>query len=57
MPTKRLQPHKGIGTNRPADGRNSAWMYYDFPGWVFTLAYVAFLLAVVLSWRLIPPER
>jgi hypothetical protein len=35
----------------------SAWMYYDFPGWVFTLAYVAFLLAVVLSWRLIPPER
>ncbi|MFP6562228.1 DUF2784 domain-containing protein [Paraburkholderia sp. B3] len=35
----------------------SVWMYYDFPGWVFTLAYVAFLLAVVLTWRLIPPER
>ncbi|WP_027797123.1 DUF2784 domain-containing protein [Paraburkholderia acidipaludis] len=35
----------------------SAWMYYDFPGWVFTLAYVAFLLAVVLTWRLIPPRR
>jgi hypothetical protein len=34
----------------------SAWMYYDFPGWVFTVAYVAFLLAVLITWRLIPPR-
>ena len=33
----------------------SAWLYYDFPGWVFVLAYVAFLLAVVVTWRRIPP--
>ncbi|MBC8750702.1 hypothetical protein OKW43_007070 [Paraburkholderia sp. WC7.3g] len=34
----------------------SAWLYYDFPGWVFVLAYVAFLLAVILTWYRIPPR-
>lgn len=34
----------------------SAWMYYDLPGWVFALAYVAFLVAVVVTWRRIPPK-
>lgn len=33
----------------------SAWLYLDFPAWVFTLAYVAFFLAVVVTWRRIPP--
>ena len=33
----------------------SAWLYYDFPGWVFVFAYVAFLLAVIVTWRRIPP--
>ena len=34
----------------------SAWLYYDFPAWAFTLAYVAFLLAVIVTWRRIPPR-
>ncbi|SAK81383.1 hypothetical protein AWB80_05205 [Caballeronia pedi] len=35
----------------------SAFLYFDFPVWVFTLAYVAFFLAVVVTWRRIPPRR
>ena len=31
-------------------------LYYDFPEWVFTAAYVAVTLAVALAWRLIPPR-
>ncbi|MFM0122203.1 DUF2784 domain-containing protein [Paraburkholderia sp. RL18-101-BIB-B] len=34
----------------------SRLLYYDLPGWVFTLLYVAFGLVVLLTWRLIPPE-
>ncbi|BBU31537.1 hypothetical protein BTHE68_52710 [Burkholderia sp. THE68] len=34
-----------------------AFLYFDFPAWVFTLAYVAFFLAVVATWRGIPPRR
>ncbi|MGU7778726.1 DUF2784 domain-containing protein [Burkholderia sp. PU8-34] len=34
----------------------SVWMYYDFPGWVFAVTYVAFLLVVAITWRLIPPR-
>lgn len=34
----------------------SAWLYYDFPGWVFVLAYTAFLLAVILTWFRIRPR-
>ncbi|WP_296650222.1 DUF2784 domain-containing protein [Paraburkholderia sp.] len=34
----------------------SALLYYDFPGWVFTVLYVAFLLAVAITWRLVPPK-
>jgi len=33
-----------------------ACLYWDLPGWAFTLAYVAFLLAVVVTWRRIPPD-
>lgn len=33
----------------------SAWLYYDLPPWVFAVSYVAFLLAVVVTWRRIPP--
>jgi hypothetical protein len=33
----------------------STCLYLDFPAWVFTLAYVAFFLAVVVTWRRIPP--
>ena len=45
-----------------ADGRSfvGRWMsqllYYDFPEWAFTLAYVLYALATLASLRLIPPH-
>ncbi|WP_323121269.1 DUF2784 domain-containing protein [Burkholderia alba] len=32
------------------------WLFYTFPGWVFAAAYVAFLVAVVLTWWRVPPR-
>ena len=32
-------------------------LYYDAPGWVFTLAYSMFGLAVVATWWWFPPRR
>ena len=32
-------------------------MFYDFPEWVFTLAYIAFALAVAATYWLVPPAR
>jgi hypothetical protein len=38
-------------------GRWLAWLlYYDLPEWVFTVAYVAFALAVIACWWAIPPR-
>ena len=38
-------------------GRWLAWLlYYDLPEWVFASAYAAFALAVIWSWRAIPPR-
>jgi len=31
-------------------------LYYDFPAWAFTVAYVLFALAVLLTWRYVPPR-
>ncbi|GLU35090.1 DUF2784 domain-containing protein [Trinickia caryophylli] len=31
-------------------------LYYDLPTWVFTAAYVAFALAVLVAWRFVPPR-
>lgn len=31
-------------------------MFYQFPEWVFTIAYVAFTLAVAATWWLVPPH-
>ncbi|MGH8718823.1 MAG: DUF2784 domain-containing protein [Burkholderiales bacterium] len=31
-------------------------LYYDFPEWVFTLAYIVFALMVALTYWLIKPE-
>lgn len=30
-------------------------MFYDFPAWAFTIAYVTFALAVALTFWLVPP--
>lgn len=35
----------------------SAWLFYDFPAWVFVFVYVLFFLSVVLTWWWIPPRR
>jgi hypothetical protein len=32
-------------------------LFYDFPDWVFTTAYVLFALAVVITWRSVRPQR
>jgi len=32
-------------------------LYYDFPGWVFIMAYLLFALAVVITFIRIKPER
>ncbi len=32
-------------------------IFYDFPAWVFLVAYVAFALLVVLTFLLVPPQR
>jgi hypothetical protein len=31
-------------------------LYYDFPEWVFAIAYCGFALAVAWAWRAIPPR-
>lgn len=31
-------------------------LFYDFDPWVFTLAYTAFGILVLLAWLLVPPE-
>lgn len=38
-------------------GRWLAWLlYYDFPNWVFAVAYCLFAAAVAWTWRSIPPR-
>ncbi|MBI4195145.1 MAG: DUF2784 domain-containing protein [Betaproteobacteria bacterium] len=32
-------------------------LFYDFPEWVFTAAYVLFALVVAACWWFVPPER
>lgn len=32
-------------------------LFYDFPGWVFTSAYVAFALVVAATWYFVRPAR
>lgn len=32
-------------------------LFYDFPGWVFTAAYVAFALIVAATWWWIRPKK
>ena len=32
-------------------------MFYEFPGWMFTVAYVLFALAVAATWLFVRPAR
>ncbi|HSQ05509.1 MAG TPA: DUF2784 domain-containing protein [Burkholderiales bacterium] len=34
-----------------------ALLFYDFPEWVFTAAYVAFALAVIATYWVVPPAK
>jgi uncharacterized protein DUF2784 len=46
---------RGVGTERSFIGRwVTRFLYYDFPEWVFAIAYCAFTLAVVGAWWLVP---
>jgi uncharacterized protein DUF2784 len=48
---------RGGGTERSFIGRWVArLLYYDFPEWVFATAYCAFALAVLWTWRAVPPR-
>ena len=31
-------------------------LFYDFPPWAFTVAYIAFALVVAATWRFVRPE-
>ncbi|MDO8990784.1 MAG: DUF2784 domain-containing protein [Sideroxyarcus sp.] len=33
------------------------FLFYDFPNWVFTFAYTAFAIMILLSWLMVPPNR
>ena len=47
----------GVPGERSFIGRwVSRLLYYDLPEWVFALAYVSFALAVIWSWRAVPPR-
>lgn len=47
--------------HRPGTGFVERWidriMFYDFPGWVFILAYTAFAVCVAITWVTVPPTR
>jgi hypothetical protein len=30
-------------------------LYYDLPEWLFTMVYVAFMLAIAAAWHYVPP--
>jgi hypothetical protein len=32
-------------------------LFYDLPPWMFTVAYIAFAAAVVLTWFAVPPDK
>ena len=34
-----------------------AWLFWNWPAWVFTTIYVAFGMLVALTWWLLPPRR
>jgi len=48
---------RGVGTERSFIGRWVArFLYYDFPEWVFAIAYCVFTAGVIGAWWLVPPQ-
>ena len=33
------------------------WLYWDFPAWVFIVAYSKFAALVAVTWKLVPPIK
>lgn len=32
-------------------------LFYDFPAWIFTMAYTVFGILVLIAWMLVPPKH
>jgi len=48
---------RGVPQQQSFVGRWVAWLlYYDLPEWVFAVTYCAFALAVIWTWRAVPPR-
>ncbi len=49
------------GGNAYADSFIAHWLhailFYDFPSWVFTVAYTLFGIVVLIAWLRVPPSR
>lgn len=56
-----LRARAGVAESGAGQGFIAAWLsrllYYDAPGWVFTLAYSLFGLLVAATWWRFPPQR
>jgi hypothetical protein len=51
----RLRGGEGIGEDFIARWLHRL-LYYDFPAWVFSVAYVAFAAVVAATWLMVPPD-
>jgi uncharacterized protein DUF2784 len=49
-----------LRNRQPPNGLIQQWveraLFYDFPAWVFALAYVVFAAAVLATWLAVPPR-
>jgi Protein of Unknown function (DUF2784) len=49
-----------LRNRQPPRGLIQQWvesaLFYDLPGWVFTLGYLVFVAAVVATWLVFPPR-
>lgn len=49
-----------LRNRQPPNGLIQQWveraLFYSFPAWVFTLAYVVFAAAVLATWLAVPPR-
>lgn len=49
---------RGVSSDRGFLARSiHAWMFWDWPAWVFNAIYVAFGALVAATWWLFPPRR
>lgn len=50
-----------LRAHRPGTGMIERWvdglLYYDFPAWVFAVAYTLFAAMVAIAWLRVPPVK